>query len=98
MTNSDTYYDDLDIPCSSSFTAADRNIDPKTVDDYAEFIKMGSQIKLNLVKHTKEENTIFLLRVLRSIISEQALADLLDADIGDIIYQSVKEEALKRLK
>jgi hypothetical protein len=68
MTNTSNYdknYDSLDESCT----------DRKTIDDYLEFIKMGSQIKLNLVKHTKEENTIFLLRVLRSIINEQVLAD-----------------------
>jgi hypothetical protein len=60
--------------------------------------KEGSQIKLNLVRHVKEENTIYLLKVLRATINEQVLADLLDQDIGDIVYQSVKDEALKRLK
>ena len=69
--------------------------DPKTIDDYLEFIKMGSQIKENLVRRTKEENTIFLLRVLRSIINKQVLADLLDQDTGDYIYESVKIAALE---
>ena len=89
--NYDRFYDSLDEPC-------DKTLDPKTPDEYLEFIKPGLQIKLNLVKHTKGENTISLLRVLRSIISEQVLADLLNQDTDDYIYQAVKDEALKRLR
>ena len=88
MTNTSSYdknYDSLDESCT----------DPKTIDDYLEFIKIGSQIKENLVRRTKEENTIFLLRVLRSIINKQVLADLLDQDTGDYIYESVKIAALE---
>jgi|ERR687898_2248369 hypothetical protein len=52
MTNTSSYdknYDSLDESCT----------DPKTIDDYLEFIKIGSQIKENLVRRTTEENTIF---------------------------------------
>ena len=56
-------YDDLDSPPndSSSFTAAaDHSLeDPKTFEDYIEFIKLGNQIKENLVKQIKYETSAF---------------------------------------
>jgi hypothetical protein len=67
---SNDFYDSLDILCNSFTNSI---LDLKTFDDYMEFISMGSKIKERLVSHTKEENTIFLLKVLHSIIGEQVL-------------------------
>jgi len=66
------------------------------MEDYVEFIKIGNQIKENLVKATKYETSAFLLRCLRSIINEQVLAKQLKRSQGDTIYEFVESLAIDK--
>ena len=88
----DEKYDSLDTP-SASYT--DRIDDPRTLDDYVTFMKLGNQIKENLVKQTERETTLFLLSVLRRIIDERTEAQILDRGTGFFIYNEVREQAEK---
>ena len=89
----DEKYDSLDMP-SASYT--DRIVDLRTFDDYVTFMKLGNQIKENMVKQTQRETTLFLLSVLRRIIDEKVEAQLLDRDIGFFMYDEVKDQAEKK--
>jgi hypothetical protein len=86
-------YDDLDSP-QASYT--DRTQDPKTIEDYIEFIKIGSQIKEGLARETRRQTTSFLLTVLQSMINEQVDAKLLDREVGSYIYCAVKDQAIRK--
>lgn len=87
-------YDSLDA--CDSFTNPDRIIQPETIDDFIEFIKMGSTIKDQLVKQTKYETSEFIFRCLRAIINEQVEMRLLTGSEGDYIYSAVEDLAIKK--
>lgn len=89
----DDNYDSLDVP---SAPYSDRIHEPETFHNYITFIKLGNQVKDNLVKHTERETTVFLLSALRSIIIEQTEAQLLDKDTAFHIYNGVKDQAERK--
>jgi len=92
-TSSADPYDSLDSPYA---TFTDRIHDPETFDDYIEFIRLGNQIKENLVKQVKHETSAFLLKCLKTIIKEQVQAKLLKRDLGDLIYNFVESRAIDK--
>jgi hypothetical protein len=87
-------YDELDYHSPASYT--DRTQDPKTIDDYIEFIKLGNTIKESLVKQTKYETSAFILRYLRCILNEQCEAKLLRRSQADTIYEFVESMSIQK--
>lgn len=95
LTSVDDYYSDLDESLSS-FTNPDKILQPETVDDFIEFIKIGSVIKENLVKQTRYETSAFMLTALKAIINEQVEAKLLSQSQGDTICEFVESLAIEK--
>jgi hypothetical protein len=49
-----------------------------------------------IIKQVKKDTSGFLLTVLQSIINEQIEAKQLKRDVGNYIYQAVKDQAIRK--
>jgi hypothetical protein len=49
-----------------------------------------------IIKETKKDACVFILVVLQSIINEQIMAKQLKRDVGSYVYQSVKEQFIRK--
>jgi hypothetical protein len=50
----------------------------------------------NHIQDERRQVSIFLLTVLQAVINEQIRAKQLNKDVGDYIYQAVKDQAVKK--
>lgn len=64
----------------------------------ADSIRIAEEAKdiETIVKEAKKNTCVYLLVVLQSIINEQIAARQLKRDVGDYIYQAVKDQAIRR--
>lgn len=84
MTNSNSFYDDLDCPNNYSATHdTNHALDPKTFE-----------------RHIRNEATknacFFMLMALRAIINEQIEVGLLNKEEADYILEAMKDQCLRK--
>jgi hypothetical protein len=49
-----------------------------------------------VIEETRKDTCIFLLGVIQSIINEQSKAKQLKRDVGNYVYQAVKDQATRK--